>query len=347
MISIYIRLQLQESPVFKEMRSEGQLSRAPLSEAFGRWSNLRLVLLALFGATAGQGAVAYSALVYMLLFLEQTLKLDAQVASICTIIALIVGTPLFVIFGRLSDRIGRKPLVMGGFAIAALTLIPTFRGLTHYVNPALETAQATHPIVVIADPAECSFQFDPVGKTLFRSSCDVAKTALTRAGVPYRNEAAPAGTIAVVRVGAKALPAFDGHALAAPEFRARAGAFGTELRAELGRAGYPAKADPAQVNYPMLLVLLVLLTGFGALVYASLAAWLVELFPARIRYSSLSLPYHLGNGWFGGFMPTVAFALIAYSGNIYQGLWYPIIIAVMSLIVGGFLLKETRGIAAD
>jgi predicted MFS family arabinose efflux permease len=342
LISVYIRLQLEESPVFKQMRAEGKLSRAPISEAFGRWPNLRLSLLALFGATAGQGAVAYCGLVYMLLFLEQTLKVDSRTASVMVVLALVVTTPLFVVFGRLSDRIGRKPLVMGGFVFAAVTVIPLFHGLTHYANPALAAAQADHPVVVVADPAQCSFQFDPIGKARFSSSCDVAKTALTRAGVPYDNEAGPAGSIAVVRVGATAVPAFDGRPLPTPEFRARSAEFGAALRAELSDAGYPASADPSRIDYPMLLLLLVLLTSYGPLVYSSLAAWLVELFPARIRYTALSLPYHIGNGWFGGFVPTIAFALIAYTGNIYQGLWYPIGVALISLVIGGLYLGETH-----
>ena len=341
--SVYIRVRMEESPVFQEMRSEGRLSRAPLAEAFGRWKNLRLVLLALFGATAGQGAVAYCSLVYMLLFLEQTLKLASPASTIVVVAALLVTTPLFVVFGWLSDRIGRKPLVMGGFLIAALTLQPLFRGLTHYANPALEAAQATHPVRVVADAAECSFQFDPVGKARFASSCDVVKTALVRAGVPYENESAPAGSLAEVRVGAATLASFDGQRLAPAELRERSAAFGAALRTQLAQAGYPASADPARVDFPMLLLLLVLLTSFGPLVYSSLAAWLVELFPARIRYTALSLPYHIGNGWFGGFVPTVAFALIAYTGNIYQGLWYPIGVALLSLMIGGAFLHETRG----
>jgi len=342
-ISVYIRLKMEESPVFAEMRNEGRLSRAPIKEALGHWPNLRLVLLALFGATAGQGAVAYCGLVYVLLFLEQMVKLDSQTANLLVMAALVVTTPLFIVFGRLSDRIGRKPLVMGGFALAIVTLFPIFHGLTHYANPALELAQKTHPVVVVADPAECSFQFDPVGKARFSSSCDVVKTALVRAGVPYANEAAPTGTLAVVRIGDEVMPSFDGTSLATPELRARSAAFGGELRAALSQAGYPASADPAHVDYPMLLLILILLTAYGPLVYSSLAAWLVELFPPRIRYTSLSLPYHIGNGWFGGFVPTVAFALIAYTGNIYQGLWYPLSVAVLSLVVGGLFLHETHG----
>jgi hypothetical protein len=247
-----------------------------------------------------------------------------------------------VVVGWLSDRIGRKPLVMGGFLFAALTVVPLFRGLTHSANPALAAAQQSHPVVVVADPAECSFQFDPIGKARFSSSCDIAKTALTRAGVPYENQAAAPGTVATVRVGSTALPVFDGRELPTPEFRARSAAFGAALRAELNAAGYPTGADPKRIDYPMLLLILILLTSYGPLVYSSLAAWLVELFPARIRYTALSLPYHIGNGWFGGFVPTIAFALVAYTGNIYQGLYYPIAEALLSLVVGGLFLHETQ-----
>ena len=345
-ISVYIRLQMEESPVFKEMRNEGKLSRAPVSEALGRWKNLRVVLLALFGATAGQGTVAYCSLVYMLLFVEQTLKVDSKVSSIVVVLALLITTPLFVVFGWLSDRIGRKPLVMGGFAIAIVTIFPLFRAITHYANPALEVAQASAPIVVVADPAECSFQFDPIGKARFSSSCDIVKTALAKAGAPYSNEAAPAGTLAKVRIGAVAIDSFDGSSLDLPTFRAKSAEFATGVRAQLHAAGYPAAADPNRTNFPMLLLMLVILTGYGTLVYSSLAAWLVELFPPSIRYTSLSLPYHIGNGWFGGFVPTIAFALVAYTGNIYQGLWYPICVAAISLVVGGLFLRETRGVAA-
>jgi MFS family permease len=281
----------------------------------------------------------------MLLFLEQTLKVDSRSSTLFVVGALAFTTPLFVVFGRLSDRIGRKPLVMGGFVIAIFTVFPLFRAITHYANPALEAAQAASPIVVVADPAECSFQFDPVGKARFSSSCDVVKTTLAKSGVPYSNEAASAGALAHVRIGAKVIDSFDGRALPLAEFRARSTEWSAQLRAQLTRAGYPSAADPQRINGPMLLLMLIFLTGYGTLVYASLAAWLVELFPPRIRYTSLSLPYHIGNGWFGGFLPTVAFALVAYTGNIYQGLWYPVVIASVSLVVGSLLLKETRGVA--
>jgi MFS family permease len=345
-ISVYIRMQMEESPVFQQMRNEGRLSRAPVSEALGRWKNVRLVLLALFGATAGQGTVAYCSLVYVLLFLEQTLKVDPRASTLVVVLALAITTPLFVVFGKLSDRIGRKPLVLAGFAIAIVTLFPLFRALTHYANPALDAAQQSAPVVVVADPDDCSFQFDPIGKAVFSSSCDVIKTALARAGVPYANQGAPAGTLATVRIGDVLLAARNASDMPTSAARAYSAEFAKTVRTELSKAGYPSVADPARVNYPMVLLLLVLLTSYTTLVYSSLAAWLVELFPPRIRYTSLSLPYHIGNGWFGGFVPTIAFAMVAYTGNIYDGLWYPIVVAIISLVVGGLFLKETRGVAA-
>ncbi len=341
-ISVYIRLQLEESPVFREIQSTGRLSKAPLREAFGQWKNLRLVVLALFGATAGQSVVSYCSLIYMLLFLEQTLKVNSVAANLLVAVALAVATPFMVVFGKLSDRIGRKPPIMLGFILAALTLFPIFRGLTHYANPAIETAQRTSPIVVLADPQECSFQFDPIGKARFTSSCDIVKTTLAKSSVPYANQKAPAGSIAIVSIGAIQLTSFDGRNLPAAQFQARSSEFAAQLRAQLKEAGYPTSADPQQINYPMVALLLIVIAMYGPLVYASLAAWLAELFPPRIRYTSMSLPYHIGNGWIGGVFSPVSFLLIAYTGNIYQGLWYPTLIALMSLIVGGLFLRETK-----
>ena len=341
-VSVYIRLQLEESPVFREIQSTGRLSKAPLREAFGQWKNLRLVVLSLFGATAGQSVVSYCSLIYMLLFLEQTLKVNSVAANLLVAVALSFATPFMVVFGKFSDRIGRKPPIMLGFILAGLTLFPIFHGLTHYANPAIETAQRTSPIVVVADPQECSFQFDPIGKARFASSCDIVKTALAKSSVPYSNKAAPAGSIAIVSIGAIDLRSFDGRSMPAPQFQARSGEFAAQLRAQLKEAGYPTRADPQRINYPMVAVLLIVVAMYGPLVYASLAAWLAELFPPRIRYTSMSLPYHIGNGWIGGFLPTVSFALIAYTGNIYQGLWYPTLIALMSFVVGGLFLRETK-----
>ncbi|MGC1728850.1 MAG: MFS transporter [Steroidobacteraceae bacterium] len=341
-ISVYIRLQLAESPVFLEMKESGTRSKAPLTESFARWGNLRIVLLALFGATAGEAVVWYAGQFYALFFITQVLKVAAQPANLLIAAALLIGTPFFVVFGWLSDRIGRKWIVLVGCLLAAFTYMPIFKGITHYANPAIERAAATSPVTVVADPAGCSFQFDPVGKSRFVSSCDVAKTALAKAGVPYSNEAAPRGSLARVRIGAVEVLSVEGGSLSAAAFKTASGGFNKALAGKLKEAGYPAKADAAQSNYPMLLVLLVILVLYVTMVYGPIAAWLVELFPAKIRYTSLSLPYHIGNGWFGGFLPTVSFALVALTGDIYYGLWYPIIVSVITFVVGALLLPETK-----
>jgi len=258
--------------------------------------------------------------------------------------ALLIATPFFVVFGALSDRIGRKPIVMAGCLLAALTYFPIFKGLTHYGNPALDSASESHPVVVVADPATCAFQFDPVGKKVFKDSCDVVKSVLAKSGVPYKNEAAPAGTVASVKIGDTTVPSFEGAALDADAFKAQSAAFSKGISEALKAAGYPAKADPAQMNWPMLLVLLTILVIYVTMVYGPIAAWLVELFPTRIRYSSLSLPYHIGNGWFGGFLPATVFAIVAATGNIYSGLWYTVIVALMTLVIGTLFLPETKDV---
>jgi MFS family permease len=342
-VSVYIRLQLAESPVFLEMKAAGTSSKAPLTESFARWGNMRLVILALLGATAGQAVVWYCGQFYALFFLTQVLKVDAQPANLLIAAALLIGTPFFVIFGALSDRIGRKKIIMAGCLLAAITYVPIFKGLTHYANPAIESASSHSPVTVVADPAACSFQFDPVGKKKFVQSCDIAKAALAKAGVPYRNEAAAVGTVAQIRIGAAPpMPSVEGGTMSAADFKAATDKFSKALSGSLKEAGYPAKADPGQINYPMVLVLLVILVIYVTMVYGPIAAWLIELFPAKIRYTSLSLPYHIGNGWFGGFLPTIAFALVALTGDIYYGLRYPIIIAVMTLVIGTLLLPETK-----
>ena len=342
-VSVYIRLQLAESPVFLEMKAQGTSSKAPLTESFARWGNMRLVILALLGATAGQAVVWYCGQFYALFFLTQVLKVDAQPANLLIAAALLIGTPFFVIFGALSDRIGRKKIIMAGCLLAAITYVPIFKGLTHYANPAIESASSHSPVTVVADPAACSFQFDPVGKKKFVQSCDIAKAALAKAGVPYRNEAAAVGTVAQIRIGdAPPMPSVEGGTMSAGDFKAATDKFSKALGGSLKEAGYPAKADPGQINYPMVLVLLVILVIYVTMVYGPIAAWLIELFPAKIRYTSLSLPYHIGNGWFGGFLPTIAFALVALTGDIYYGLRYPIIIAVMTLVIGTLLLPETK-----
>ena len=341
-VSVYIRLQLAESPVFLEMKKEATLSKAPLTESFARWDNLRLVIFALLGATAGQAVVWYGGQFYALFFLTQVLKVDAQPANLLIAAALVIATPFFVVFGRLSDRIGRKKIVLAGCLIAAITYIPIFEGITHFANPAIEAAAAAAPVTVIADPNACSFQFDPVGKTAFVKSCDVTKAALAKAGVPYTNEAAPPGTLARVKIGNAEITSFEGTGLAAAAFKEQSGAFTKALAAKLKEAGYPSKADPAQINYPMVLVLLVILVIYVTMVYGPIAAWLVELFPAKIRYTSMSLPYHIGNGWFGGFLPAISFALVALTGNMYYGLRYPIIVSLMTVVIGSLFLPETK-----
>ncbi|WDS03197.1 MFS transporter [Burkholderia ambifaria] len=338
-VSVWIRLQLNESPVFLRIKAEGKTSKAPLTEAFGQWKNLKIVILALVGLTAGQAVVWYTGQFYALFFLTQTLKVDGASANILIAIALLIGTPFFLFFGSLSDRIGRKPIILAGCLIAALTYFPLFKALTHYANPQLELATQKAPISVIADPATCSFQFNPVGTSKFTSSCDIVKSALAKAGLNYENVAAPAGSTAQIKVGDTVIPAYDGKAADA---KAQGAAFDKTLASTLKGAGYPAKADPAQLNWPMTIVILTILVIYVTMVYGPIAAMLVEMFPTRIRYTSMSLPYHIGNGWFGGFLPATAFAIVAAKGNIYSGLWYPIVIALATFVIGLLFVKETK-----
>ncbi|MDQ8144722.1 MAG: MFS transporter [Gemmatimonadota bacterium] len=337
-ISVWIRLALEESPVFKAMKAEGTHSKAPLRESFGEWRNLRVVLIALFGLTAGQAVVWYTGQFYTLFFLTQTLKVDLQTSNVLVAISLLLATPFFVVFGRLSDRIGRKPIILAGCLLAALTYFPLFRALTHFANPALEAAQERAPVVVAADPTECSVQFNPVGTSTFTSSCDVAKAALVKRGVPYTNEAATGA--ATIRVGTVEIPSYDATAADA---RQKTG-FDEELAAALDAAAYPKAADPAGINRPMVVLVLWVLVLYVTLVYGPIAAMLVEMFPTRIRYTSMSLPYHLGNGWFGGFLPTTAFAIVASTGDIYSGLWYPVIIASATFVIGWLFVRETKDV---
>ncbi|MBI3285930.1 MAG: MHS family MFS transporter [Burkholderiales bacterium] len=341
-VSVWIRLSMNESPAFAKMKAEGKTSKAPLTESFGQWKNLKIVILALVGLTAGQAVVWYTGQFYALFFLQQTLKVDGLTANMLIAASLVVGTPFFIIFGSLSDKIGRKPIIMAGCLIAALTYFPIFSALTHYANPALEAALKNAPVVVTADPGDCQFQFNPTGTKKFTSSCDIVKAKLAAASVNYNNESAPAGTLASVKVGDKVIASYSSAGLPKEEAAAKEKAFTKELGDAIKAAGYPAKADPAQVNKPMVLALLVLLVIYVTMVYGPIAAMLVELFPTRIRYTSMSLPYHIGNGWFGGLLPTTAFALVAFKGDIYYGLWYPIVIALMTFVIGMLFVRETK-----
>jgi len=431
-ISVWIRLKLNESPVFQKMKEEGKASKAPLTESFLRWGNLKIVILALLGLTAGQAVVWYTGQFYALFFLTQTLKVDPVAANLMIAGSLAIGTPFFIFFGWLSDKIGRKPIIMAGCLLAIVTYFPLFKAITQYANPALFEATQKSPVVVTADPANCSFQFNPVGTAKFTTACDIAKSALVKAGIPYSNAVGTAG-IATVKIGDVAVPAYavskvaedtkakadevvaslkgageagiaaaaaaadtaiadyltsaglkdtrhnedpakdktlagqiaaamngDAYKNAADKnaelgkivdtalktggFGAAANdAFAGNLAGALKAAGYPAKADPAGVHTGMVILLLTILVIYVTMVYGPIAAMLVELFPTRIRYSSMSLPYHIGNGWFGGFLPTTAFAIVAATGDIYSGLWYPIIVAAMTLVIGTLFVRETRG----
>jgi MFS family permease len=321
--SVYIRLKLEESPVFKKIKSEGQTSKAPLTESFANWNNGKIVLLALLGATAGQGVVWYTGQFYALFFLIITLKLDFQSAYLLIAASLVIGTPLFIFFGWLSDKIGRKNIIMAGCLLAVLTYFPLFKALTHYVNPDLEAAAAKTQVSVAA--SECSFHIF-VGPWSKFSDCDKAKDFLTKQGITFTSTPAVDGKSVVTKVGDVTLEGWNED----------------KYKEAIKAAGFPAKADPAKVNWVMTELILVVLVVFVTMVYGPIAAFLVELFPARIRYTSMSLPYHIGNGWFGGMLPLLATAMVAASGDIYYGLWYPIVVAAMTFVVGTLLLKETK-----
>ncbi|WP_367615946.1 MFS transporter [Plastoroseomonas hellenica] len=351
-ISVWIRLQLQESPAFQKMKAEGTGSKAPLSEAFGQWKNAKIALIALLGLTAGQGVVWYTGQFYALFFLQSILKVDGYTANLLIAWSLILGTGGFILFGWLSDKIGRKPIILAGCALAAATYFPLFQTMTREANPALYQAQQTIPVTVVAPAADCHFQFNPTGTATFTSACDIAKAVLANLSVPYRSEVSPPGTVAAVRVGTASVASFDATQAGA-EAPARRAAFTRELTAALTAAGYPAAANPSVVKMahpfdifrqqPAVIIgILFILVIYVTMVYGPIAAALVELFPTRIRYSGMSLPYHIGNGWFGGLLPATAFALIAATGDIYYGLWYPIVFAVMTLIIGIIFVPETK-----
>ncbi|MFG5779950.1 MFS transporter [Comamonas sp. J-3] len=343
-VSVWIRMTLSESPAFQRMKAEGKTSKAPLKESFGEWKNLKIVILALVGLTAGQAVVWYTGQFYSLFFLTQQLKVDPVTANLMIAVALLIATPFFVVFGTLSDKIGRKPIIMAGCLLAVLTYFPVFKMLTEAANPDLAAAQAKNKVVVVANPAECSFQFNPTGTSKFTSSCDVAKQLLAANSVSYETEAAPAGTPAVIKIGSDVIPSYAAVGLSGDELKAKDGAFKKAVADTLAKDGYPTKADPAKMNKVLMIVLLTYLVLLVTMVYGPIAAMLVEMFPTRIRYTSMSLPYHIGNGWFGGLLPTTAFAIVAQTGNMYNGLWYPIIIAGITFVIGTLFVRETKDV---
>jgi len=350
-VSVWIRLSLNESPAFRRIKAQGRTSLAPVSESFGRWKNLRVVLLALAGLTAGQAVVWYTGQFYALFFLTQQLKVEPTIAQLMLAAALLIGTPFFIVFGALSDRVGRKPIIMLGCVLAAATYFPAFQALAWAANPALTEAQARNRVVVVvADPAECSFQFSPTGTARFASACDLAKQTLAAQSVSYDTEPSvvsgakspPGHTL--IRIGTTEIVSPSAHGLPADEARRSAIAFRQAVGRALADSGYPARADPERVNTLLVVAILSYLMVLVTMVYGPLAAMLVEMFPTRIRYTSVSLPYHIGNGWFGGLLPTLSFAIVAQTGNIYSGLWYPVAVAGATAVVGMLLLRETKDV---
>ncbi|MEI9994592.1 MAG: MFS transporter [Rhizomicrobium sp.] len=342
-ISVWIRLKLDESPAFQQLKAQGRTSRAPLSETFLRWRNLRVVFVVLIGLLMGQGVVWYTAQFYTQFFLERAVKVEPVTVNWLILSVTVASALLHIFFARLSDRIGRKPIMLFGLGLATLVFLPGFQWLTAAVNPGLSEAIARAPVTVFAARSDCSFQFDPVGTKKFATSCDIAKSTLANLGVPYRNEAIEDGALARIRVGTVTLSSIDGTVLAPSALAVAQKNFGSEVNRMLSQAGYPAKADPARVNAPLAFAILLLFVIAAAALYGPQAATLVELFPTRIRYSALSLPYHLGVGWFGGFLPPIAFAIVTATGNLYAGLWYPVSVAAVGFVVTLLFLPETRG----
>lgn len=354
-ISVWIRLQMEESPAFKKMKSEGATSKAPISEAFGQWSNGKFALIALFGLVAGQAVVWYTGQFYALFFLQTILRVDMFTANVLIAWSLILGTAGFVIFGTLSDKIGRKKIILAGCFLAIVTYFPVFKTITQIANPALHAAQQNTKVTIIADPNDCSFQFNPTGTAKFTSSCDVTKALLARSSVNYSVQYTPGVIPAKVQIGTAEVVGYEVAKLTGDEVKATPAAFAKSVNEALAAAGYPVPGKPApgiikmdgffdifnaQV-FPLVLILTYLVV-LVTMVYGPIAAALVELFPTRIRYTGMSLPYHIGNGWFGGLMPATAFAMIAQTGDPYYGLWYPIVVAGMTLVIGMIFVPENK-----
>ncbi|HYC74244.1 MFS transporter [Brevundimonas sp.] len=342
-ISLWIRMRLDESPAYRRMEAEGGERRAPYREAFLQWNNGRFVLLALFGIMIAQGAVWYCGYFYTRFFMERILKVETATVDMIMLWLTVASAGLYVFFGWLSDRMGRKPVMLFGMILALVAFFPGFHALTKAANPALAEAQASAPVTVVADPASCALQFDPVGKTAFASSCDIAKSVLSNAGVSYVNVEAPPDRVATVRVGAAEVISVEGEGLAPADLKAARADVETRIKAALAVAGYPDKADPARMNLPLMFAILMIFIVAATALYGPQAAALVELFPTRVRYTAMSLPYNIGTGWVGGLLPAASFALVAASGNIYFGLWYSVAFTLIAVIVSLLWLPETRG----
>ncbi len=340
-VSVWIRMALHESPEFKRMKEEGTLSKAPLKEAFGQWKNLRLILVALLGIVPGQAVVWYTGQFYTMFFLGKVLRVDDLTVNALVVTATLLSVPLYYFFARASDRIGRKPVYLAGLLLAALFFVPLFKQLAHYANPALERAIASAPISVTADPADCSIQFSPTGTSTFTTSCDIVKSTLTRAGLNYENVDGAPGSLAQVRIGQDAIPGYSGSD---PDAAAKAKTFSAALTSALAAHGYPSgNADPAQIDKPMVVLILLVLLAFGTMTFAPMSAMLVELFPSRIRFTAMSFPYHMGVAIFGGFLPAAAFAIVAWTGRIYSGIWYPVAVALVSFVLVLLFAQERSG----
>ncbi|WP_234682055.1 MFS transporter [Bradyrhizobium monzae] len=341
-ISVWIRLRLNESPVFQRMKDEGKGSKAPLTEAFATWSNAKIVILALFGLTMGQAVIWYTGQFYALFFLQSILKVDGYTANLLIAWSLLLGTGFFLVFGALSDRIGRKPIILAGCLIGALTLFPIFKMISSNANPALEKAYETVKVQVVADPAGCGDLFNPVGTRVFTAPCDTARAFLAQSSVKYTTVPGPAGAVKIL-VNDKEVPYTDAKT-SNPAITAATQAAGYP---KAGDAGIVKMSNPFDIFRPQvsaLIGLLFILVIYVTMVYGPIAAMLVELFPTRIRYTSMSLPYHIGNGWFGGLLPATAFAITASTGDIYSGLWYPVIFALITAVVGFFFVPETKDV---
>jgi MFS family permease len=342
-VSLWIRLKLNESPAYRRMEAEGGERRAPFKEAFGTWRNGRFVLIALFGIMIAQGAVWYCGYFYARFFMERVLRVDTNTIDLVMLAVTAVSAFLYVFFGWISDRIGRKPVMLFGMILALIAIFPGFQALTRAANPALAEAQTSSPIVVMADPATCALQFDPIGKTAFASSCDIAKSVLSNAGISYSNVAAVPGSVAAVRIGSVEIASVEGGGMDPAALKAARAGVETRLKAALVEAGYPARADPERINLPMVFGILMIFMVAATALYGPQAAALVELFPTRVRYTAMSLPYHVGTGWVGGMLPAASFALVAWSGNIYFGLWYTLAFTAVAVVVALIWLPETRG----